>query len=223
MKESDHYITLKVSSTATHAEIKQAYRRLVKQHHPDSNPHHSGHEQIAQINAAYEVLGDRDSRQSYDRLRQNRSQPRRTTTDPHYRPHRPSGLSADEQIERWLHHVYMPIDRALLRILRPLNDRLDDLSADPFDDELMEAFCDYLGDCRTFLQQAQTIFRSLPNPPTLAGVAADIYYCLNQLGDGIEELESFSCNYDDRHLHTGRELFRIAAGLRRDAKMAMNG
>jgi molecular chaperone DnaJ len=222
MEQSDHYKTLKVSVSATQAEIKQAYRRLVKEHHPDHNPHHTGHEQIARINAAYEVLGDLDSRQSYDRRREGRSQPQTPVTDRHYRPQRPSGASADEQIERWLLQVYAPIDRALMSILRPLNDRLNDLAADPFDDELMEAFCDYLRQCRTFLQYAQTVFRSLPNPPSLAGIAADLYYCLNQVGDGIEELESFSLNYDDRHLNTGRELFRIADRLRRDAKMAIN-
>jgi molecular chaperone DnaJ len=223
MEQSDHYKTLKVSATATQAEIKQAYRRLVKQHHPDRNPDNAGHEQIARINVAYEVLGDCDSRQSYDRQRQDRSQPHTTVSARSYHPQRPSGASADEQIERWLRQVYAPIDRALASILRPLNDRLNDLAADPFDDELMEAFCDYLNQCRTFLQQAQNIFRSLPNPPRLAGVAADLYYCLNQVGDGIEELESFSLNYDDRHLNTGRELFRIAARLRREAKMAING
>lgn len=222
MDQSDHYKTLKVSAKATQAEIKQAYRRLVKQHHPDHNPHHTGHDQIAQINAAYEVLGDRDARQSYDQRREHCYQPQTTVTDRHYRPQRPSGASADEQIERWLCQVYTPIDRALLSILHPLNDRLNDLSADPFDDELMGAFCDYLNECRTFLKYAQTVFRSLPNPPSFAGVAADLYYCLNQVGDGIEELESFSLNYDDRHLNTGRELFRIAARLRREAKMAIN-
>ncbi|MGB3557738.1 MAG: J domain-containing protein [Geitlerinemataceae cyanobacterium] len=223
MEQFDHYKILKVSATATHAEIKQAYRRLVKQHHPDSNPHNTGHEQIAQINAAYEVLGDRDSRQSYDRRRQDRSPTHTTATERYYRTQRPSGASADEQIERWLRQVYAPTDRALLSILRPLNDRLNDLAADPFDDELMEAFCDYLRQCRTFLRYAQTMFRSLPNPPSFAGVAADLYYCLNQLSDGIEELEFFAKNYDDRHLNTGRELFRIAARLRRDAKIAING
>lgn len=223
MDGSDHYKTLKVSTTATQAEIKQAYRHLVKQHHPDRHPENDGHERIAQINAAYEVLGDLDARESYDRQRQGSYPSQNTVTAHPYRPQRPSGASADEQIERWLRQVYTPIDRALTSILRPLNDRLNDLSADPFDDELMEAFCDYLRQCRTFLQYAQTAFRSLPNPPTLASVAAELYYCLNQVGDGIEELESFSLNYDDRHLTTGRELFRIAARLRRDAKMAING
>jgi molecular chaperone DnaJ len=51
----------------------------------------------------------------------------------------------------------------------------------------------------------------------LAGVAANLYYCLNQLGDALDELETFTLNYDDQYLHTGQEMFRIAAGLRREA------
>ncbi|MEO1619474.1 MAG: molecular chaperone DnaJ, partial [Cyanobacteria bacterium J06632_3] len=42
--------------------------------------------------------------------------------------------------------------------------------------------------------------------------------CLNQLEDGLEEIERFTYTYDDSYLHTGQELFRISAGLRKDAK-----
>ncbi len=53
---SNHYDTLKVNPSASQAEIKQAYRRLVKQFHPDTNQE-ADHDQIVRINAAYEVLG----------------------------------------------------------------------------------------------------------------------------------------------------------------------
>jgi molecular chaperone DnaJ len=99
-----------------------------------------------------------------------------------------------------------------------LQRQIDDLAADPFDDELMEDFQAYLQDCRDLLQQADKTFRSIPNPPSVAGVAANLYYCLNQVGDGIEQLEFFTNNYDEYYLHTGQELFRIATGLRREAQ-----
>ncbi len=226
MADSNYYDTLNVTQAATQAEIKQAYRRLVKQYHPDSNPDLIGGDRIVQINAAYEILGDRESRQSYDRQQQSRSR--------HYNPQynasksysktrgtRSSGASADQQIEQWLKEVYRPLNRSLDRILSPLEARIDDLSADPFDDELMEEFCTYINTCRDCMNQAQAFFRALPNPPSLARVAADLYHCLNQVGDGIDELESFTLNYDDRHLHTGQELFRIAEGLQRDAQLAI--
>ena len=66
--------------------------------------------------------------------------------------------------------------------------------------------------------QAKRIFSTQPNPANLAKVAAALYYCLNQVEDGIDELDWFSCNYDDSHLHTGQELFRIVHCLLTEAK-----
>ena len=75
--------------------------------------------------------------------------------------------------------------------------------------------------CREFLEQAQLYFRSIPNPAPLPGVAASLYYCLNQVGDGIDEFEFFTLNYDDNYLHTGQEMFRIATRLSREAQAAL--
>ncbi len=53
---------------ATEKEIKQAYRRLARQHHPDVNPGNKGaEEKFKEINAAYEVLSDKTKRQKYDK------------------------------------------------------------------------------------------------------------------------------------------------------------
>jgi len=85
----------------------------------------------------------------------------------------------------------------------------------------MVNFQAYLEQCRHYLNQAQLTFRSQPNPPIVAGAAASLYYCLNQLGDGIEELNFFTLNYDDHYLHVGQELFRIATGLHYEAQDAV--
>ncbi|AFZ12664.1 heat shock protein DnaJ domain protein [Crinalium epipsammum PCC 9333] len=225
MKASNHYETLEVSTTATPEEIKQSYRRLVKLFHPDSKSETADHEQIVRINVAYEVLGDSQRRRSYDQQLnqtfQGKRQQRTANVENNYRHHRQRGQEADEHLQLWIKQVYLPVNRWVYSILTPLREQLDALSADPFDDELMAEFQDYLTDCRLYLNQAQVAFRSFPNPATMAGVAAHLYYCLNQLGDGIEELNFFTLNYDDHYLHTGQELFRIAAGLRREAQHAM--
>jgi preprotein translocase subunit Sec63 len=67
----DHYAALGLRPTATSAEIKKAYRKLVAKYHPDR---HQGNdleelaqERLVQINAAYAVLRDRRRRLAYDR------------------------------------------------------------------------------------------------------------------------------------------------------------
>jgi molecular chaperone DnaJ len=227
-----HYETLEISPTASQTEIKQAYRRLAKRFHPDSNRAVESHDQISQINLAYEVLSDPLQRQSYDRKLYRPTsyldprsgyaerQQRNTTAQKQYQQ-RQTGRDSDEQLQRWIQQVYQPVNRLLSQILQPLRGQIDDLAADPFDDELLEDFQTYLDDCRTALQQAQRLFRSMPNPSAVAGVAAHLYYCLNQVGDGIDDLERFTSSYDDHYLHTGQELFRIAKGLRREAQAAM--
>jgi molecular chaperone DnaJ len=215
---NNHYKTLNLTPTATQADIKQSYRSLAKLLHPDSNSKTAGHEEIVRLNAAYEILGDPQRRQSYDRQFFQQSK-QDTPVNPNVsRQYKQTGRDADEQMEQWLIQVYKPVNRMLNGILKPLKKEIDQLSADPFDDELIEQFGTYLEASREFLTKAQNFLRSMPNPSNVAGVAAHLYYCINQVGDGIEELHLFTLNYDDRHLHTGQELLRIAAKLRREAQ-----
>jgi curved DNA-binding protein len=68
----DYYATLGVAKTATAKEIKQAFRRLARKHHPDVNPGDKAAEaKFKEINEAYEVLGDADKRKKYDELGAN--------------------------------------------------------------------------------------------------------------------------------------------------------
>ena len=69
MLRMDYYRVLGVSREASDEDIKKAYRKLVFEHHPDRNPHRTdADERIREINAAYEIIGDAEKRQSYDRL-----------------------------------------------------------------------------------------------------------------------------------------------------------
>ncbi|MBD2252328.1 J domain-containing protein [Nostoc parmelioides] len=228
-KDSNHYETLKVSPKASQAEIKQAYRRLVKLFHPDSNQETADKEQIIRINAAYEILGDNQSRLNYDEELRDKSQKfkgdrlqRTASAQKEYQVKRKSGKDADEQVEEWLRLVYQPVNRLLCTILSSLEEQIEELAADPFDDELLDEFQEYLQTCKDNFKQAQTIFRSRPNPPSMARAAAHLYYSLNQVADGIEELAYFPLNYDDRYLHTGQELFRIATRLHCEAQASVS-
>ncbi|MBW4485860.1 MAG: DnaJ domain-containing protein [Tildeniella torsiva UHER 1998/13D] len=65
---TDYYATLKVSRLASLAAIKQSYRQLARQLHPDLNPNNeAAAEQFKVLNEAYEVLSDVAKRRHYDR------------------------------------------------------------------------------------------------------------------------------------------------------------
>lgn len=225
MADSNHYNTLNVNPNASQAEIKQAYRRLAKQYHPDSNQGAVDREGIIRINAAYEVLGDTNNRQHYDRQIYYKcpesSIPRQERTVKVQNQHRVqicTGRYLDKQVEEWLYLVYHPVNRLLNPIFKSLKPQIDKLAADPFDNRLLGDFQEYLENCCRDVKYAQSIFGSLPNPPSLARAAAHLYYCLNQMNDGLNELEYFPISYNESYLHAGLEMFYTAHNLYMEVK-----
>jgi curved DNA-binding protein len=65
----DYYETLGVSKAAAQDEIRKAFRKLARQHHPDvSKDKKTAEAKFKEINEAYEVLGDPEKRKKYDTL-----------------------------------------------------------------------------------------------------------------------------------------------------------
>ncbi len=68
--EKDYYADLGVSSSASQAEIKKAYRKIARDNHPDTHPDDQAKlDRFKVAGEAYEVLGDESSRKEYDEFK----------------------------------------------------------------------------------------------------------------------------------------------------------
>ena len=68
MDFKDYYATLGVNKSATEKEIKQAFRKLARKHHPDMNPDDkTAKKKFQEVQKAFDVLSDQNKREMYDR------------------------------------------------------------------------------------------------------------------------------------------------------------
>lgn len=95
---TDYYVVLEIDRTADLTTIKQAYRRLARQLHPDLNPQdEAAAERFKRLNQAYEVLSDPRQRRHYDRYGKP---PKRSSQNiPYPTTPSPSGPDDFEELE----------------------------------------------------------------------------------------------------------------------------
>ena len=202
----DPYQILKVHPSAKLDEIKKAYRKLVKIHHPDKG----GDSAIMlEVNSAWEILKKKHKEINLNKVNNskvyNQNEYKRETND----------HSESEDIKKWFQNIYLPIDKLLGQIINPLSSKIRDLSADPYDQVLMDSFCLYLEESKNKITKIKKIYISFASPSIIRGFSLDLYHCLSHVEDGINELERYTMGYVDNYLHDGKAMIAIAKKKRK--------
>ena len=202
----DPYQILKVHPSAKLEEIKKAYRKPVKIHHPDKGGDSAV---MLEINSAWEILKKKHKDLNLNKVNNskvyNQNEYKRETNN-HSKP---------EDLKKWFQNVYIPIDKLLGQIINPLGSKIRDLSADPYDEILMDSFCLYLEQSKNKITKIKKIYTSFACPSIIRDFSLDLYHCLSHVEDGINELERYTMGYVDNYLHDGKAMIAFAKKKRK--------
>lgn len=211
-----HYQILGVDPDVAAGEIKRAYRKLVKSHHPDLEHHkqtkseiEKANEQMRVLNEAYETLMDRARRAYYDRsigiIKSGKFK------------FDSSAISEDQARELYLGKVFHPARRDIGRVLSAYKKQLRELSLDIFDDELIANFETYVDLLEEVLHRTSNSFSIEPCPRSLDAAVRMMRYSIAQAADALEEMRFFCKNCDYSHLTMAESLIRISQDLSRQS------
>ena len=202
----DPYQILKVHPSAKLEEIKKAYRKLVKIHHPDKGGDAAV---MLEINSAWEIL-----KKKHKDLNLNKVNNSKLYNQNEYK-REANNHSKPEDLKKWFQNIYLPIDKLLGQIINPLGAKIRDLSADPYDEILMDSFCLYLEQSKNKIIKIKKIYTSFACPSIIRDFSLDLYHCLSHVEDGINELERYTMGYVDNYLHDGKAMIAFAKKKRK--------
>ena len=202
----DPYQILKVHPNTKIEDIKKAYKELVKIHHPDKG---GDLKVMLEINAAWEVL-----KKTNKNLNLNEVNNSKIYKQKKYKKDI-DNYSQSEDIKNWFQNIYLPIDKLLGQIINPLSSNIKDLSADPYDEILMDSFCLYLEKSKNKIKKVKIIYTSMSSPSLVKDFSLDLYHCLSQVEDGLNELERYTMGYVDNYLHDGKSMILEAKRKRK--------
>ena len=203
---NDPYQILKVHPNTKLEDIKKAYRELVKIHHPDKG---GDSKVMLEINAAWEILKGK-----HNNINLNTTSTSKIYNQTEYKKAKKHN-SNSKDIKDWFKDIYLPIDKLLGQIINPLASKIKDLSADPYDEILMDSFCSYLNISKSKIKKVKIIYISRSSPSIIKDFSLDLYHCLSQVEDGLNELERYTLGYVDDYLHDGKSMIAEAKRKRK--------
>ena len=217
--EKNFYKELGLDKNATKSEIKSSYRSLVKQHHPDTG---GEKERFLAIQNAWETLNDPIKKEQYDRnfFSSNSSfDSLKENWEEKLNSKKYNSSNKDKEVETWIKEIYTPINRLISQIIKPLNNEIKELSADPYDDQLMENFCSYISLSQKKIEKVEKIYNKKLVPKSISNLGLDLYHCFSQVKDALSELDRYTQGYVDNYLFDGKEMIKEAKIIQ--SKMAI--
>ena len=217
--EKNFYKELGLDKNATKNELKSSYRSLVKQHHPDAG---GEKERFLAIQNAWETLNDPIKKEQYDRnfFSSNSSfESLKEDWEEKLNSKKYNSSNKDKEVETWIKEIYTPINRLISQIIKPLNNEIKELSADPYDDQLMENFCSYISLSQNKIEKVEKIYNKKLVPKSLSNLGLDLYHCFSQVKDALSELDRYTQGYVDNYLFDGKEMIKEAKKIQ--LKMAI--
>ncbi len=208
--EKNLYEELGLKQNATRSEIKSSYRSLVKQHHPDAG---GEKERFLAIQNAWEILNDPLKKEQYDRNFFSSSSSFDSLSDnweEKFNSKKHNSSIKDREIEIWIKEIFTPINRSISQIIKPLNNEIKALSADPYDEQLMENFCSYISLSQKKIEKVEKIYNKKIVPKSITVLGLDLYHCFSQVKDALLEFDRYTQGYVDDYLFDGKEMIKEA-------------
>ena len=208
--KKNFYQELGLETNASNSEIKSSYRSLVKKHHPDAG---GEKERFLAIQNAWETLNDPIKKEQYDRSFFSSSSSFDSLNEnweEKFNSRKYNSSIKDKEVGTWIKEIYTPINRLISQIIKPLNNEIKELSADPYDDKLMENFCNYISLSQEKIEKSEKIYNKKIVPKSISALGLDLYHCFSQVKDALSEFDRYTQGYVDDYLFDGKEMIKEA-------------
>ena len=183
---------------------------MVKKHHPDTG---GEQERFIAIQTAWETLNDPVKKAKYDKHLYDLdifSSQVNENWEEKFNSKKYNSSIKDKEVETWIKEIYTPINRLINNIIKPLNNEIKELSADPYDDELMENFCSYIILSQKKIEKVEKIYNKKIVPKSISALGLDLYHCFSQVKDALSEFDKYTQGYVDNYLFDGKEMIKEA-------------